>query len=109
MICARFYRDSSGHYRGFAVKGHAGYGAYGSDIICAAVSALSINAANSIENFSSDRATVRTEEEKGSLYLRLDTSKDEASQLFLKSLELGLKNIRDQYGSKYLKILYKEV
>ena len=41
--------------------------------------------------------------------LRLDTQKDETSQLFLKSLELGLKSIQKQYGSKYLKILYKEV
>mgnify|MGYP005788785045 CR=1 FL=1 len=109
MICVRFYRDSIGQYRGFAVKGHAGYGVYGSDIVCAAVSALSINAANSIEYFSSDRAAVRTEEEAGILFLRLDTQKDETSQLFLKSLELGLKSIQKQYGSKYLKILYKEV
>lgn len=108
MIRVKFYLDADKRYKGFAIRGHAGYAAYGSDIVCAAVSALSTNTVNSLEAFSSDRIQIRTEEEFGALVLRLETRADETSQLFIKSLALGLSSIRDEYGSKYIKILYKE-
>ncbi|MCI8674118.1 MAG: ribosomal-processing cysteine protease Prp [Lachnospiraceae bacterium] len=108
MIHIKFYLDADRRYKGFAIKGHAGYAAYGSDIICAAVSALSTNTVNSLETFSSDRIETRTEEKLGALYLRLVTRADETSQLLIKSLALGLESIRGEYGSKYIKILYKE-
>ena len=108
MIQVKFYLDADRRYKGFAIKGHAGYAPYGSDIVCAAVSALSTNTVNSLEAFSSDRIRVRTEEEIGALYLRLETKADQTSQLLIKSLILGLESIRAEYGSKYIKILYKE-
>lgn len=109
MIRVGIYTDAEGFYRGIAIKGHAGYGKYGKDILCAAVSALSMNTVNSLERFSADRITVRADEVLGELYLRLDTRNDQASQLFMKSLELGLRSIAEEYGSDYVKILYKEV
>ena len=36
------------------VKGHAGYDEYGKDIVCAAVSVLTVNMANSVEKFTDD-------------------------------------------------------
>ena len=38
-------------YRGFLCEGHAGYAQEGYDIICSAVSVLTVNAVNSIEQF----------------------------------------------------------
>ncbi len=108
MIRVKFYLDADQRYKGFAIKGHAGYAACGSDIVCAAVSALSTNTVNSLTAFSSDRIKARTEEELGAMYLRLETRRDDISQLLVKSLALGLESIRDEYGSKYIKILYKE-
>ena len=108
MIRVKFYLDADKRYKGFAIQGHAGYAAYGSDIVCAAVSALSTNTVNSLEAFSSDRMETRTEEERGAMYLRLETRRDDTSQLLVKSLALGLESIRSAYGSKYIKILYKE-
>ena len=34
---------------GFEITGHAGYAEYGQDIVCAAVSVLALNMANSVE------------------------------------------------------------
>ena len=65
MIRVKFYLDADKRYKGFAIQGHAGYAAYGSDIVCAAVSALSTNTVNSLEAFSSDQIETRTEEERG--------------------------------------------
>lgn len=108
MIHVIFYGNADGRYKGFSVKGHAGYAQNGFDIICAAVSALSVNTVNSLEAFSSDRISVRTEEELGAIDLWLETGTDETSQILIKSLALGLESIRDEYGSKYIKILYRE-
>lgn len=40
MVRAVLERDAAGVLRGFAVRGHAGQGAAGRDVVCAAVSAL---------------------------------------------------------------------
>ena len=81
-------------YRGFRSSGHAGYAEEGSDIICAAVSALTVNAINSIEGY---------------LELRLEGTCSKESSLLLDSLVLGLESIQESYGKKYIKIATKEV
>ena len=45
-------KNTDGEYRGFKLEGHAGSGEYGKDIVCAAISILSINTVNSLEKFS---------------------------------------------------------
>ena len=47
MIRAEFLQ-SEGKYRGFRVKGHAGYAESGQDIVCAAVTSACMLAANII-------------------------------------------------------------
>ena len=44
------YLDSTGNYTGFSVRGHAGYAEAGSDIVCAAVSALTTTCVNAMES-----------------------------------------------------------
>ena len=53
MITVTIYKKSN-QYLGFDINGHAGYAEEGSDIICAAVSVLSLNTLNSIEAFTED-------------------------------------------------------
>ena len=105
MIQAVFYRDAQDIFRGFRISGHAGYGEYGQDIVCAAVSALALTAVNSIEAFCSDRFTAQ--ERDGDLDFRLVSAGDSGSQLLLKSLALGVEQIRQEYGSKYIKVRYR--
>ena len=49
MITAQLFQNSDKQYWGFKIDGHAGYAEEGEDIICAAVSVLALNTANSIE------------------------------------------------------------
>ncbi|WP_333683544.1 ribosomal-processing cysteine protease Prp, partial [Enterocloster lavalensis] len=57
MIQVTIFRDSeeSGDvFTGVELSGHAGYAESGRDIVCAAVSALVLNMANSVEAFTED-------------------------------------------------------
>ena len=93
-----------GLYRGFVLEGHAGYARAGYDIICSAVSALAVNAVNSIEAFTDDGFDVEQDEERGYLKLTLTDAPSAACTLLLDSLVLGMQNIQDAYGKKYLSV-----
>ncbi len=109
MITANFFKNSQGQYVGFSLSGHAGYADRGEDIVCAAASVLAINTANSIDTFTDDKFTADTDEQSGTLSLSFDMIPSEQSILLIDSLLLGLTGIKDEYGSKYLQILIKEV
>ena len=98
----------NGKYCGLKVFGHAGYEEHGKDIVCSAVSILIINAANSIESFTDDLIFSDTHEDGTTeMIFCEDISHD--TILLMDSLLLGLNQIKDVYGKKYLKIEYKEV
>ena len=88
--------------------GHAEYDNYGKDIVCAAVSVLIINTANSLEKFTNDLIMAETFEDGTTESLIKEQPSKEAI-LLIDSLILGLEGIRNQYGKKYLSVDYKEV
>ena len=51
MTTITITKTSSDKYRSIECNGHAGFADYGNDIVCAAVSVLTINLINSIDNF----------------------------------------------------------
>lgn len=102
MIRVSFYYDEDDNINGFCIKGHAGYGKAGEDIICSAVSVLSINTVNSIEELTKDKFECK--EEDGFLDFRLITISD-SSILLLKSLKLGIEGIIEDYGKKFVRII----
>lgn len=106
MIRVTVYQES-GHCRGFKCEGHAGYAEEGSDIICAAVSALTVNAVNSVERFTDDRGKSSVKE--GYLEFTLDGGASDAAVLLLDSMVSGLADIQDTYGKKYITLMFKEV
>ena len=106
MITITLYKHQ-GQYQGFQSQGHADYAEEGYDIICAGVSALTVNAVNSIEHFTQDAIAVR--EDDGYVELILEGTCSKETSLLLDSMVLGLENIRETYGRKYLKIVLKEV
>ena len=109
MIRVVVLEDSEGCVRGVELKGHAGYGEEGEDIVCAAVSALVLNAANSVEAFTEDDFFGEAAEEGGDFSFHFTGSISPESQLLMKSLVLGLQKIRDEYGEPYINIRLKEV
>ena len=107
MIKAAFY-TRNGKYMGFSVKGHAEYAEEGHDIICAAVSALTINAVNSLEKLTND--TIITEDGDGTVNCKVAGSVSPESELIIKSLSLGLCDIYKEYDSDdYIKVFFREV
>ncbi len=108
MITISIHKNSKGQLNGFRLEGHAGYAQSGSDIVCAAVSALVITAMNSIEHFTSDTFDYQENEEDGMMDFKIVGTISERSELLLGSLMLGLQGIEEQYGRKYIKINSKE-
>ena len=94
---------------GFSTKGHAGYADYGEDIVCAGISALVLNAINSIEKFTNDTFTVEANEDNGNIDFRLSDTGSKETELLLDSMILGLQGIQDDYGKKFLQLHFKEV
>lgn len=109
MIKVNVLSDSEGNIREIELKGHSGYDEYGKDIICASASALTLNMANSVEQFTEDGFDGSVEEETGHFKFRFTGNISPESKLLMDSLILGLKNIEEAYGEEYIKIRFKEV
>lgn len=104
MIKISVYKDENGRVNGFHCIGHAGYAEAGSDIICAAVSALTMTTVNSIESFTSDVFSYEEDPEQGMMDLKIVSPLSGASELLLNSLILGLSGIEEAYGRKYIRV-----
>lgn len=110
MIKATIYRKD-GKICGFEITGHAGFGKKGEDIVCAAVSVLTLNTINAVEAFTEIPYRYEAEEEKGG-YLKvvfpIEGMADHDTQLLLKALEMGLSAMEKEYN-RYLTLIHKEV
>ncbi len=94
-------------YRGFEASDHTGYADLGEDIVCAAVSVLTINCANSIEYLAKDK--VETEERDGYLSCRFPEGLSSEGILLMDSLVLGLESVERGYGKSYVDVKFEEV
>ena len=107
MVNVTIYKKE-GLIEGFHVSGHAGYAEHGKDIVCAGVSALVLNAINSIEEFTEDKFTCEVQEESGDVIFHLVETPSREASLLLDSLVLGVTGIRDTYR-KYITLNFREV
>ncbi len=100
----------SGHqHRGFLSEGHAEYAEEGADIVCAAVSALTLNAVNSIEAFTDDPFQAEQAEDGGYLKVTFPEPLSAKASLLMDSLVFGIQNIETEYGNDYITLLFREV
>lgn len=104
MINVSIYKDAENLITGFKLSGHAGFSEHGSDVVCAAVSALVINTINSIENFTSDHFDLKEDEKKGIMEFHILSPISSNSNLLLSSLALGLQGIAEDYTEKFIKL-----
>lgn len=109
MINIRISRFENGSISGFTVKGHSGYAMAGSDIICAAVSALCYTAAGYFESEKKYGYEISYEEKDG--FMKLDilgTGTEEGrikAEAVMDAWLVGIRQIIGSYGKKYLKII----
>jgi len=109
MINGVFKRNEAGRIISFELTGHAEAGPYGSDIVCAAVSALAISTVNGIEALAGFEPIVEEadETEGGYLYaevlLKITQEQSNIAQILLENLLLALQAIEAE-NLDYLKI-----
>jgi uncharacterized protein YsxB (DUF464 family) len=97
MINVVIYRNEKDGYAGFCVTGHAGFAENGYDIVCSAVSMLVINTVNSIESLTNAKSSIKSDDKKGLIELKLITDDNKDAELLIKSLVLGLESVKEQY------------
>ncbi|MBQ7507354.1 MAG: ribosomal-processing cysteine protease Prp [Lachnospiraceae bacterium] len=109
MISVTIRRSVKGDLMGFSVSGHALYDRKGKDIVCAAVSVLTINTVNAVEMLTEDLFSAESDENGGRLSFRfLGDEISDKGRVLLEALVLGLNGIREEYGEEYLSIVEKE-
>ena len=109
MTQITIYRNQNREVERFTCLGHAGYSEYGTDIVCASISVLVINTINSIETFTSVDYTCEADEETGDIDFRFTDEISSDASLLVESMILGLKEIQNDYGKKFLILDFKEV
>ena len=102
--CEFFTEDE--RITGFSVSGHSGYSEAGSDIVCAAVSAVVTMAEATINDVLGAKAKVRVKNEDARITLTLPASCDEEEsvQAVLAGMMLTLCSLRDDYPD-YIEVL----
>ena len=98
MTRCEFFSEND-RITGFSVSGHSGYAEAGSDIICAAVSAVVTMAEATINDVLGAKAKVRVKDEQARISLTLPASCDEEEsvQAVLTGMMLTLCGLRDDY------------
>ena len=102
--CEFFTEDD--RITGFSVSGHSGYSEAGSDIVCAAITAVVTMAEATINDVCGAKAKVRVKEADARITLTLPASCDEEEsvQAVLAGMMLTLCSLRDDYPD-YIEVL----
>ena len=102
--CEFFTEDD--RITGFSVSGHSGYAEAGSDIVCAAISALVSMAEATINDVCGAKAKVRVKSDTARITLTLPASCDEEEsvQAVFAGMLLTLCSLRDDYHD-YIEVL----
>ena len=102
--CEFFTEDD--RITGFSVSGHSGYAEAGSDIVCAAISAIVTMAEATINEVCGAKAKVRVKDEQARITLTLPVSCDEEEtvQAVLTGMMITLAGMRDDYPD-YIEVL----
>lgn len=104
MVTATIVKDSSG-YVSFECRGHAGYMRKGKDIVCSAISMLTINTANSIMTLTDTKIFV--DENDGFISWKFATPPGVEAKLLMDSMIIGLRSVEEEYRN-YLELVIKE-
>ena len=105
MTRCEFFTDDD-RITGFSISGHSGYAEAGSDIVCAAISAVVTMAEATINDVCGAKAKVRVKEEDARITLMLPASCDEEEtvQAVLSGMLVTLLSFKEDYPD-YIEVL----
>ena len=106
MISVRFF-EKQGKLSGVSVSGHAGYAAYGQDIVCASVTSAVQLTANGITEILKIPCDVSAEENCVAVMLSGEGESEEEAVHFLQALYLQLSILAEDYP-KSVKIVVSQ-
>ena len=110
MTKATFYQNRDGEFTGFQVYDHSGAGEQGSDVVCAAISALVINTINSIDELTDDEFSCESDEDNASISLSIQPEHSGTTDVLIRSLIIGLTNLEEDEDSRdYIDVIFEEV
>ena len=100
------FRRENERISGFSVSGHSGYSEAGTDIVCAAISAVVGMTEATINDVCGGKAKVRVKEEDARITLTLPATceEEESIQAVLAGLMVYLCSLRDEYPD-YIEVL----
>ena len=100
------FQSEGSRLTGFHVSGHSGYSEAGTDIVCAAISAVVTMAEATINDVCGAKAKVRVKDEDARITLTLPASCDEEEsvQAVLSGMMLTLISLREDYPD-YIEVL----
>ena len=101
------FTTSEDKYKSIECKGHAGFDDYGNDIVCSAISMLTINLVNSLEKLTDDMTSVSEDEKKGIVKITFENDPSNDATLLVDSFKLGVETIFQEYGKKFLNIKFR--
>ncbi len=109
MITAEILTAGDGFICGFRLKGHAGAGPYGHDLVCAAVSGL----AQSVIGALQDEAKVNPDYVLAEGYISCDIADDSGwddtqrikAESIMRTFEIGAKQIEESYNPRLVKVV----
>lgn len=98
MITVRLHQGAGGHFSGFQLSGHADMAEWGHDIVCAAVSSITLTAALGLRDVLEKPGTY--DAENGKMRVDIGESGDEMSDAIIETMLRGLKEIKAQYPER---------
>lgn len=108
MIHITICEDPDGYIYSFSATGHAGYADAGSDIICAAVTALATTAIGSLQELAGFDPDHVLEDGCIEMTLPAQTGLSEQQRqtvmVLMNSLVIGCRQIKASYGKRYIRI-----
>ena len=105
MTRCEFFTEAD-RITGFSISGHSGYAEAGSDILCAAITAVVTKAEATINDVCGAKAKIRVKDADARITLTLPASCDEEEsvQAVLAGMLLTLCSLRDDYPD-YIEVL----
>lgn len=111
MIVINIYK-SEDNFRKITIEGHADYAEYGYDIVCSAISAVTITIVNGLKDVCKIDEIEILYSPDGLIHIfvpdELDKENRKITNLFLSTLELGYKDIWSNYPENIELNIYKE-
>lgn len=108
MINITIFTNGNSEYVGFKSEGHSGYAEEGCDIVCSAVSVLTVNTINCIELYCNDDYEKPRHAGYGLVEFVMKDNPSHDALLIMKVFVQGVRDLSNTYGD-YICLTFKEV